>query len=389
MKTTIDLVDSDEDDDERQASDERYAHFGLELDERKEPHAHPSSSSQRSSTSLQLETDAQFAQALIFQDIAGFSSSSPPSTSSSSSFPSSTPPRWVSSHPNDPSNNPALRADLIAQHHEQLNSPEPHVNVHDLFLLYSQLFFFNQLQAVNVRWSKRMTTCAGLCRFDTRSGGCDIAMSEPLLKYRQKKEVMETLLHEMVHAFLFVGDHNMKDHDDHGPHFCSQMAMINATLGLNITVYHSFIDEVRHFKVHVWQCQGKCAQWKPYMGKVSRATNRKPGPADKWVSTATPCTVSRTHLGSSVDGRLTVFAACVSPVCCAVGSACGQLRRDVPQGSRADRGGDEGGAEAQGKAAPGCQEGGEGAGRGAEGEVSKQEGKRCAADRPPRQRRHQ
>ena len=155
----------------------------------------------------QLMADALLAQSLSIQEFKEQRSlipSTPNSSSSSSSFPSVPPPGWASSHPDDPSNNPALRAELIAQHHQHLNSAAPFPDVHALFLLYSQLFFFNQLCAVHVRWSKRMTSCAGLCRFQG-SGGCDIALSEALLKFRSKKEVVETLLHEMIHAYLFVG----------------------------------------------------------------------------------------------------------------------------------------------------------------------------------------
>lgn len=158
---------------------------------------------------------------------------------------------------------PALQAELIRQHRDQLYSHEPHVQVHDLFVLYSSLFFRDSLASVSVRWSNRMTMCAGLCRYDVRGGGCEIALSESLLRYRSKQEVVETLLHEMIHAFLFVGDPTQRDHDAHGPNFCSHMARINALLGLHITVYHTFHEEVKLFKRHVWQCQGKCKNWKP------------------------------------------------------------------------------------------------------------------------------
>ena len=152
---------------------------------------------------------------------------------------------------------------LIGQHHEELSSAKPFVDVHSLFVVYSALFFHNSLSAVHVRWSNRMTLCAGLCRYDIRGGGCDIALSESLLRYRSKQEVVETLLHEMIHAYLFVGDPTQRDHEAHGANFCSNMRRINELLGLKISVYHTFHAEVRQFKRHVWQCQGKCKDWKP------------------------------------------------------------------------------------------------------------------------------
>ena len=305
MPDAIDLIDTedeeekeeeeDEEDEECEALEDEYADFGIPGDERKEPPPSSSSSFPSSSASALLHQKLQrqqlLADELLAQNVFLHENrhliQSPPSTSF---FPSSsfTPqPRWTSSHPDDPSQSPSLQDHFIAQHHEHLNSASPFVDVHSLFLLYAQLFFFNQLSAVSVRWSKRMTSCAGLCSFDVRSGGCEIALSESLLKFRSKKEVVETLLHEMVHAYLFVGDHTQRDHDAHGPNFCQHMARINATLGLNISVYHSFFQEVKQYKVHVWQCQGKCKNWKPYHGKVSRVANRKPSLADRWVSSNT------------------------------------------------------------------------------------------------------
>ena len=147
-----------------------------------------------------------------------------------------------------------LQAALIAEHHSRLSSSSPFVDVHSLFLLYSTLFFHDSLPSVSVRWSSRMTLCAGLCRFDVRGGGCDIALSESLLRYRSKREVIETLLHEMIHAYLFVGDPTQRDHEAHGANFCSHMKRINELLGLKLTVYHTFHAEVKQFKRHVWQC---------------------------------------------------------------------------------------------------------------------------------------
>jgi hypothetical protein len=43
-----------------------------------------------------------------------------------------------------------------------------------------------------------------------------IRLSVPLLKLRPRKDLVETLLHEMIHAYLFVTDGD-DDHDGHGP----------------------------------------------------------------------------------------------------------------------------------------------------------------------------
>ncbi|RZC36129.1 SprT-like domain containing protein [Asbolus verrucosus] len=161
----------------------------------------------------------------------------------------------------------------------ELADPTP--DIHTLFLAFNQRFFWNKLLAVCVSWSKRMTSCAGVCSYNGRGGMCSITLSEPLLKLRPRKDLVETLLHEMIHAYLFV-THNNKDRDGHGPEFHKHMYRINKESGTNITVYHDFHDEVRLYKQHWWRCNGPCQHRKPYFGMVRRATNRAPGPYDRW-----------------------------------------------------------------------------------------------------------
>lgn len=48
--------------------------------------------------------------------------------------------------------------------------------------------------------------------------------------------LFQTLLHEMIHAYLFVTN-NDKDREGHGPEFCKHMHRINRLTGANITVY--------------------------------------------------------------------------------------------------------------------------------------------------------
>jgi predicted SprT family Zn-dependent metalloprotease len=66
---------------------------------------------------------------------------------------------------------------------------------------------------------------AGVCKF-SGGGGCEIRLSEPVLKSRTTAELKTTLLHEMIHAYLFSMSGN-KDHDDHGPCFQHLMRSIN------------------------------------------------------------------------------------------------------------------------------------------------------------------
>lgn len=52
--------------------------------------------------------------------------------------------------------------------------------------------------------------------------------------------------------------------------------------GTNISVYHTFHDEVNVYKKHVWRCNGICTNRKPFFGYVRRVSNRAPGPNDLW-----------------------------------------------------------------------------------------------------------
>lgn len=158
---------------------------------------------------------------------------------------------------------------------------DPTPDIHNLFIAFSERFFWNQLGSVCVCWSKRMTTCAGVCSYQGRGGLCTISLSEPLLKLRPRKDLVETLLHEMIHAYLFVTNNN-RDRDGHGPEFLKHMKRINNEAGTNITVYHDFHDEVNLYKQHWWRCNGPCNKRKPFFGLVRRAMNRPPGPNDFW-----------------------------------------------------------------------------------------------------------
>uniref|UniRef100_A0A3Q1F258 SprT-like N-terminal domain n=1 Tax=Acanthochromis polyacanthus TaxID=80966 RepID=A0A3Q1F258_9TELE len=158
---------------------------------------------------------------------------------------------------------------------------DPSPDVRAMFLEFNDMFFWGKLSGVEVRWSPRMTLCAGVCSYEGRGGLCSIRLSEPLLKLRPRKDLVETLLHEMIHALLFVTQNN-RDRDGHGPEFCKHMHRINKASGTKITVYHSFHDEVDVYRQHWWRCNGPCQSRKPYFGFVKRAMNRAPSSLDPW-----------------------------------------------------------------------------------------------------------
>lgn len=98
---------------------------------------------------------------------------------------------------------------------------------------------------------------AGLCRT------CRVRHHrQPPQQFRPRRDLKDTLLHEMIHAALFL--HNARDDDAHGRQFQAHMRRINAATcpdaqrppgGYNITVFHTMHDEVSVYQTHVWECQ--------------------------------------------------------------------------------------------------------------------------------------
>lgn len=164
---------------------------------------------------------------------------------------------------------------------ESWETLDPSPDVRAMFLQFNDKFFWGKLSGVEVKWSRRMTLCAGVCSYEGRGGLCSIRLSEPLLKLRPRKDLVQTLLHEMIHALLFVTQNN-RDRDGHGPEFCKHMNRINQASGTNITIYHSFHDEVDVYRQHWWRCNGPCQNRRPFFGYVKRAMNRPPSARDPW-----------------------------------------------------------------------------------------------------------
>ncbi|ORX62649.1 hypothetical protein DM01DRAFT_257361 [Hesseltinella vesiculosa] len=158
---------------------------------------------------------------------------------------------------------------------------DPNPDLHSLFLAFNDMYFEGKLSACVVRWSSRMTLCAGTCRF--QSSLVTITLSESLLKFRPRSDMIDTLLHEMIHALLFV-TRKFDNRDGHGPEFLAYADRINKLAGTNITVYHTFHDEVKHHQTHVWRCDGPCRERAPYFGWVKRSMNRPPQKADRWFA---------------------------------------------------------------------------------------------------------
>ncbi|EUC47571.1 hypothetical protein COCMIDRAFT_3517 [Bipolaris oryzae ATCC 44560] len=173
-----------------------------------------------------------------------------------------------------------------------LHNGEPFVDLHTLFALYDILYFRNLLLSrVEVLWSSRLTLCAGICELskDPQTGHWSrirLKLSSPLLQYRPRSDTINTLLHEAIHAYFFIttswthsrGD----DGTGHGRGFQLLADALNNHGDYQITVYHSFHDEVDSYRTHVWKCNGPCQTQPPYFGLVKRSMNRAPGKSDSW-----------------------------------------------------------------------------------------------------------
>lgn len=165
-------------------------------------------------------------------------------------------------------------------------SHEPFVDIHKLFALYNTLYFRDVLlPRVEVSWSPRLTLCAGICELLRDDQGkyrrIRLKLSEPLLKYRPRDDTINTLLHEAIHAYFFVTSswrHSRGDDGTgHGNGFLLLADAISNHGNYEITVYHTFHDEVDSYRTHVWRCDGPCRSKAPFFGLVKRSMNRPPG----------------------------------------------------------------------------------------------------------------
>ncbi|KAJ4367516.1 hypothetical protein N0V83_007099 [Neocucurbitaria cava] len=193
----------------------------------------------------------------------------------------------------------ATLEDLTAEQQEALraintiiHNGEPFVDIHELSNHYNILYFRKLLlPRVEVLWSTRLTLCAGICELskDVSTGKFTrirLKLSTPLLQYRPRSDTINTLLHEAIHAYFFIttswrhsrGD----DGTGHGLGFQLLADAINNHGNYEVTIYHTFHDEVESYRTHVWQCDGPCQTRPPYFGLVKRSMNRAPGKSDSW-----------------------------------------------------------------------------------------------------------
>ncbi|XP_017489340.1 PREDICTED: sprT-like domain-containing protein Spartan [Rhagoletis zephyria] len=165
--------------------------------------------------------------------------------------------------------------------HPDLEQLDPNPDIYQLFREFDDLFFkgFLKQTALRLDWAKNFYSCAGAF-YPQKDGIPTILLSANLLTLRPRRDLVETLIHEMIHAYISLK--GGRDTGEHGVVFHSHMKRINDQAGTNITVYHSFNDEVSYLRKYIWRCSGAtCQAAHPYRGYVSLPTKRRPSKWDK------------------------------------------------------------------------------------------------------------
>ena len=139
---------------------------------------------------------------------------------------------------------------------------QPHHQCPDLEALFTQLnreLFDNQVPIIPLKWSKRMTRSAGLFWWKQHLGKteqtleCGIRVSLPLLQHRPHTDLLATLAHEMIHAWVALYLEDLRH--GHGIWFQTKMAEVNRMQSeFVVTQHHNFTDEVRRHSRYRWDC---------------------------------------------------------------------------------------------------------------------------------------
>ncbi|KAJ1289620.1 hypothetical protein BS78_02G178800 [Paspalum vaginatum] len=175
---------------------------------------------------------------------------------------------------------------------------DPNPDVLDLFDHYDRLYFRGALAAAgfSVRWGSPLGSSSfGSCTFSKPHN--TITLSEPVLKYHSCTDLKNALLHEMIHAIIFV-KRGRRDRN-HGPLFRAWMDAINSCSvkdyqrpdgGYCITTRHDFSpEEPRSFKGFLWKCES-CGD------TIPRAINMGP-PSDA-------CCIENDGISASCENML-------------------------------------------------------------------------------------
>ncbi|XP_037049005.1 sprT-like domain-containing protein Spartan [Bradysia coprophila] len=165
----------------------------------------------------------------------------------------------------------------------ELTDPTP--NLQHLFASLDTGHFAGLLTKnhVEVKWVTTDVNYTGICftyepREQTDEKRIVIELNEQLLKFRTRRDLVETLLHEMIHAFLSIKD----SCDDHGPNFLKEMDRINAETGATVSIHHNHHNEVALYNNRLWRCNGICRKRSPQFGLIRIETGSLVDFEDQW-----------------------------------------------------------------------------------------------------------
>ncbi|CAO1416150.1 unnamed protein product [Diamesa tonsa] len=143
----------------------------------------------------------------------------------------------------------------------------------ELFNNFNHDYFQNKLDDVKLELSTRMKTGAGIFypRSEKRGNRAVIRLNKPLLALRTRKDLIDSLLHEMIHAYLS----EIGIEEQHGPNFKAKMKEINSLAETNITIKHNYMTW--------WRCTGTCQlKQEKFFGYIFQLCTETPGPNDSW-----------------------------------------------------------------------------------------------------------
>ncbi|KAH9522089.1 hypothetical protein DERF_005691 [Dermatophagoides farinae] len=135
----------------------------------------------------------------------------------------------------------------------RLETLDPTPDIQCLFREFDSKFFESKLsnqKNFQIIWCNRLTASAGLFTVGYFRNGnehgwrTEIRLSSKLLSLRPRSDLVNTLLHEMIHAYIYFA--KIRDNGSHGQYFHEFMWKINQTAHTNITVFHNFHDEVKY-----------------------------------------------------------------------------------------------------------------------------------------------
>ena len=150
----------------------------------------------------------------------------------------------------------------MASHPAHLHVPFSAEALHVIWQGLNVSYFQNRLPPIEIQWSARLTSSAGL--FVSQTGPRDarllpavrqgkgrvIRLSTPLLRDQSLLLVRDTLAHEMIHQWQFDVK---KCRPSHGREFRRLMDVMNAD-GLNVSIYHTLTEAVEVFAKFTWRC---------------------------------------------------------------------------------------------------------------------------------------